>query len=206
MRHSSKHSSQVGRASTGRFEGHSVRPAVCATQSACPRGSRHYADAHGPSHGSAKPQSATSACHHADLNARENRLVYRSFDASGGQRDAFTIEKHLPAWDLDPTQESALVTSRRAFHTLKGSGRVVGASELAEFAWSIENLLNRLLDRTLVRTPQVLASLREAVAVLPQLVRRLEDRTPPKADVAGIVARAHALAAGKAPEPAGTGK
>ncbi len=112
------------------------------------------------------------------------------------------IAKHLPAWDQDPSAEADLITARRAFHTLKGSGRVVGAHELAEFAWAIENLLNRLLDRTIVRTPAILASLREAVAVLPQLVDHLETGTQPSADFAGIAARAHALAAGRTPEAA----
>jgi chemosensory pili system protein ChpA (sensor histidine kinase/response regulator) len=53
---------------------------------------------------------------------------------------------------------------RRSFHTLKGSGRMVGARDLAEFAWSIENLLNRLLDNTLTRTQPILATLSGAVA------------------------------------------
>jgi len=111
------------------------------------------------------------------------------------------IARHLPEWDQDPTQEESLVSSRRAFHTLKGSGRVVGATELAEFAWSIENLLNRLLDKTLTRSPPILAVLREAVAVLPQLIEHLERGTPPTADVPGLSARAHALAAGKMVAP-----
>ncbi len=37
------------------------------------------------------------------------------------------ITRHLPAWDQDPANEEALIASRRAFHTLRGSGRVVGA-------------------------------------------------------------------------------
>ncbi|HXC59719.1 MAG TPA: Hpt domain-containing protein, partial [Steroidobacteraceae bacterium] len=114
------------------------------------------------------------------------------------------IEKNLPEWDQDPTREEALINSRRAFHTLKGSGRVVGATELAEFAWSIENLLNRLLDKTLTRSPPILGTLREAVAVLPQLIRHLDEGVAPQADVVALSARAHALAAGKtlgAPNP-----
>ncbi|MGC4029585.1 MAG: Hpt domain-containing protein [Steroidobacteraceae bacterium] len=107
------------------------------------------------------------------------------------------IAQQLPVWDQDPSQEVALATARRAFHTLKGSGRVVGATELAEFSWSIENLLNRLLDKTLVRGPAILATLREAVATLPQLIGHLEGGIAPAADVAGISARAHALAAGR---------
>ena len=42
---------------------------------------------------------------------------------------------------------------RRSFHTLKGSGRMVGAQLLGEFCWSVENLLNRIIDKTLARTP-----------------------------------------------------
>ena len=111
------------------------------------------------------------------------------------------IARHLPEWDQDPSQEEALVSARRAFHTLKGSGRVVGATELAEFAWSIENLLNRLLDKTLTRSPPILGVLRETVAVLPQLINHLDQGVVPEADIAGLSARAHALAAGKHPPP-----
>ena len=112
------------------------------------------------------------------------------------------IARHLPEWDQDPAQEESLISARRAFHTLKGSGRVVGATELAEFAWSIENLLNRLLDKTLTRSPAILAALREAVAVLPQLIRHLDKGIVPEADIPGLSARAHALAAGKHVMPA----
>jgi chemosensory pili system protein ChpA (sensor histidine kinase/response regulator) len=112
------------------------------------------------------------------------------------------IAKRLPEWDQDPADEEALISSRRAFHTLKGSGRVVGAIELAEFAWSVENLLNHLLDKTLTRSPAVLGVLREAVAVLPQLITHLDQGVLPVADIVGLSARAHALAAGKPVESA----
>jgi chemosensory pili system protein ChpA (sensor histidine kinase/response regulator) len=114
------------------------------------------------------------------------------------------ITAQLPAWDQDPGNEEALIASRRAFHTLKGSGRVVGATALAEFAWSVENLLNRLLDKTLTRSPAILQTLREAVAVLPQLIDHLERGATPAADIPALSARAHALAAGKLPDPAAT--
>ena len=53
---------------------------------------------------------------------------------------------------------------RRAFHTLKGSGRMVGATDISEFAWAIENLLNRVIENTLQRSPAILATVRDAVA------------------------------------------
>ncbi len=107
------------------------------------------------------------------------------------------IEAHLPVWDQNPLDEDALITTRRAFHTLKGSGRMVGARELSEFAWSVENLINRLLDKTLSRSPALLNVLRDALRVLPELVRHLAGGAAPTSDFLGISARAHALAAGR---------
>ena len=42
-------------------------------------------------------------------------------------------------------EHDALIDIRRGFHTLKGSGRMVGLSELGEAAWAIEQTLNRWL-------------------------------------------------------------
>ena len=39
-----------------------------------------------------------------------------------------------------------LVDIRRAFHTLKGSGRMVGQTQLAEVAWRVESVLNTALE------------------------------------------------------------
>ena len=82
------------------------------------------------------------------------------------------IQRHFPAWDQNPMDRESLVTVRRSFHTLKGSGRMVGARELGEFAWSIENLLNRVLDNTLTRTPAIVNVLREADSILQQEIRK----------------------------------
>jgi chemosensory pili system protein ChpA (sensor histidine kinase/response regulator) len=119
------------------------------------------------------------------------------------------IQHFFPEWDQNPLEREALVTVRRSFHTLKGSGRMVGARELGEFAWSVENLVNRVLDNTLTRSPAILETLRAAVGALPELVEHLETGVAPRADIAGIVSRAHALAAGRqgaavhsTPEPA----
>jgi chemosensory pili system protein ChpA (sensor histidine kinase/response regulator) len=108
-----------------------------------------------------------------------------------------SIQKHYPQWDENPLETGALEIVRRSFHTLKGSGRMVGARELGEFAWSVENLLNRMLDGTLTRSPQILETLRDAIARLPSLVRELESGAAHETDVGPLVARAHALAAGR---------
>jgi len=109
------------------------------------------------------------------------------------------IERAFPVWDQNPLEREALVTVRRSFHTLKGSGRMVGARELGELSWAVENLLNRVLDNTLSRSPTILEVLRDAIAALPQMIEHLEKHNPVTADVAAIAARAHALATGRQP-------
>jgi chemosensory pili system protein ChpA (sensor histidine kinase/response regulator) len=117
------------------------------------------------------------------------------------QEELAKIQAGFPVWDQNPLEHNALVTVRRSFHTLKGSGRMVGARELGEFAWSIENLLNRLLDNTLTRSAAILETLREAVRALPELVAQLATGAEVRADVHGIAARAHALAASRPAPP-----
>jgi chemosensory pili system protein ChpA (sensor histidine kinase/response regulator) len=56
----------------------------------------------------------------------------------------------------------ALRTVRRQFHTLKGSGRMVGLTELGELAWHVEKIHNRLLEEERAVTPTVLALIAEA--------------------------------------------
>jgi chemosensory pili system protein ChpA (sensor histidine kinase/response regulator) len=107
------------------------------------------------------------------------------------------IEQEFPAWDHNPLESDSLLTMRRSFHTLKGSGRMVGARDLGEFAWSIENLLNRLLEGTLQRSLPILATLRDAVKLLPLLVRDLQEGQAGRTDATAISARAYALAAGR---------
>src|SRR5580658_4302837 len=107
------------------------------------------------------------------------------------------IANDFPVWEQNPLEVTALQSVRRSMHTLKGSGRMVGARDLGEFAWAGENLLNRLLDNTLTRSPAIAATLHEMVAGLPQLVDALENGTPVAFNAKALMARAHALAAAR---------
>ncbi len=51
----------------------------------------------------------------------------------------------LAALASDPADVSQLTVLRRAFHTLKGSSRMVGLNEFGEAAWSLEQMLNSWL-------------------------------------------------------------
>jgi chemosensory pili system protein ChpA (sensor histidine kinase/response regulator) len=113
------------------------------------------------------------------------------------------ILKTFPLWDQNPMDLESLASLRRSFHTLKGSGRMVGARSIAEFGWSIENLLNRLIEKTLSRTPGMMSLLRSAVAALPMLVEQLESGRQSSVAVDSLMARAFAYADGREAEQLG---
>jgi chemosensory pili system protein ChpA (sensor histidine kinase/response regulator) len=108
-----------------------------------------------------------------------------------------SIQTVFPLWDQNPMDLESLGSLRRSFHTLKGSGRMVGARSIAEFGWAIENLLNRIIDKTLSRTPGMMNLLRASVAALPQLVEQLESGRQTSAPVEPLMARAFAYADGR---------
>ena len=112
------------------------------------------------------------------------------------KEEVASIKRKLPAWREEPDDMETLITVRRSFHTLKGSGRMVGAERIGEYCWTVENLLNRLINRTLVRTPPMVDFIIEAAAVVPELVEQLEVGTEPSSDLRLLMARATAFAEG----------
>ncbi len=119
-----------------------------------------------------------------------------------------TIGRLYPLWAENPADRESLARVRRAFHTLKGSGRVVGARRIGDFAWSVENLLNRVIDGTLERSSGMLGTLSEAIAVLPALVGELAGAGAEVEGLPGLAARLEAHTAGQpaaAAAPGGTG-
>ena len=71
------------------------------------------------------------------------------------------IKEFYPKYKVDESDSAALTEFRRAFHTLKGSGRMVGATVVGETAWAVENMLNRLIDGSIVRSDDLLRVIEE---------------------------------------------
>ncbi|HJU40194.1 MAG TPA: Hpt domain-containing protein, partial [Tahibacter sp.] len=113
------------------------------------------------------------------------------------QEEIDNLNHYLPAWKADVHDFERLKPVRRSFHTLKGSGRLVGALALGEFAWKIENMLNRVLDKTIVPNAPVTTIVDQAVAALPELLAALRGEGAPKTDIAGIMAVADRLGTGE---------
>ncbi|CRM27736.1 Hpt domain-containing protein [Pseudomonas sp. 25 R 14] len=111
------------------------------------------------------------------------------------------LQRLVPQGAASLADKTALSDMRRAFHTLKGSGRMVRALVLAELAWAVENLLNRVIERVVAPGPEVQAVLDDVVLLLPELIAEFASDTQRQRDDADhLAARAHALANG-APLP-----
>jgi chemosensory pili system protein ChpA (sensor histidine kinase/response regulator) len=72
------------------------------------------------------------------------------------------IEQAVPRCTAQPDSFDDMTIIRRAFHTLKGSGRMVGLMDVGEVAWEMEQLLNSWLEQKRAATPALLALVSEA--------------------------------------------
>ncbi len=115
-----------------------------------------------------------------------------------------SIADRLTAWLGSPDKREELEAIRRSFHTLKGSGRVAGALRAGEFAWSIENLLNRIIDGSVEPGADQLALLGQVPDALSGLIAEVADGHGPAGDYRALMACADSLARGE-PVPADTG-
>ncbi|WP_020648541.1 hybrid sensor histidine kinase/response regulator [Solimonas variicoloris] len=113
------------------------------------------------------------------------------------------LRDNLPLWMRDPRDRERLTTIRRCFHTLKGSGRTVGASALGEFAWAIESLLNRCLDGSVPTSTGAVKLVGDAVALLPALIEDFRAGRDPDGAAEALAARAREYAEGRDPDAAG---
>ncbi len=152
----------------------------------------------------ATPAPAPVAAAPQPLEEEENDLIDEEvieifIEEAGEVLD--TINEYLPQWASDTENEDALKELRRAYHTLKGSGRMVGAKIIGELAWSVENMLNRVLDHTVAPSGSVIRIVETVTGVVPSLVKSFETRTRHTINVDALAAVADALAKNQTPPP-----
>ncbi|WP_267222593.1 Hpt domain-containing protein [Dyella silvae] len=113
------------------------------------------------------------------------------------QEEIDSLHAARQSWLADTQHLEALTPIRRSFHTLKGSGRLVGATMLGEFSWKIENMLNRVLDQSVPPTEGVRDVVVAAIDALPQFRAALMGEGVLTAPLAAIMDTAERLSAGQ---------
>jgi HPt (histidine-containing phosphotransfer) domain-containing protein len=119
------------------------------------------------------------------------------------------LRRNLMLWKAAPTNLGRLMPLRRSFHTLKGSSRMVGATTLGDFNARFERLLDRVIDKSMMPDPAVVAVVDQAVGALPDLLAQFEGQRAPRVDIAAIMKTADRLikserAIVRGPRPADT--
>jgi len=112
--------------------------------------------------------------------------------------ESLNIARLQRDWLLHPEDENAVRNIRRAFHTIKGSGRLVGAMKIGEFAWDFEQLLNRVIDKTIPPDKRAIEAVGGAATALQELVEELKTSVAPDSDINHLRGLARALAEFKA--------
>jgi len=101
----------------------------------------------------------------------------------------------------DPQHFESISTVRRAFHTLKGSSRMVGLKDFGEAAWACEQLYNaRLADAVIEASPDLRSFSLNVLDELEGWVKALAAKSATGFHSAPIVAAANALRDGVDPD------
>jgi chemosensory pili system protein ChpA (sensor histidine kinase/response regulator) len=91
---------------------------------------------------------------------------------------AETMASLHPEWRANRGDPEILQSIRRGFHTLKGSGHMVGAHALGEFCGRIEEISLCLIERRSKAAPEMIPIIDDAIAVLPACSRSIRDKRP----------------------------
>jgi chemosensory pili system protein ChpA (sensor histidine kinase/response regulator) len=113
------------------------------------------------------------------------------------QEEIDNLKAQLPLWRSSPDDLEQVKPIRRSFHTLKGSGRLVGALSLGEFSWKIENMLNRVLDRSIPSSAHAIALVEHAIKALPGQLAALRGEGSPDVNLDAIVETSERISAGE---------
>ncbi len=117
------------------------------------------------------------------------------------------VRETTPQSRSEPYNQDHLTTLRRSFHTLKGSGRMVGLMAFGEGAWSIEQVLNLRLSETRAGDADLYALLDTAAEFLGGWVHDLHTTGKSTRTPHALVKAAEGVKAGQpfvyeaAPEP-----
>lgn len=85
-----------------------------------------------------------------------------------------SIANHLKSLTVNANDSETLADLRRAYHTLKGSGRTVGLVGMSSVAWSVEKLLNLIIERKSFPSPEHLDFIERVAGAFSRCVGHLQ--------------------------------
>ena len=107
-----------------------------------------------------------------------------------------TLHENLQICQRNPHSRDALIVIRRGFHTLKGSGRMVGLTNLGEVAWAVEKALNKWLQDDKHTSISVLELIGDAEVLFQHWVDKLRSGGSTLIDATALIAAAQRIESG----------
>lgn len=108
------------------------------------------------------------------LTGEADPLLVETF-IDEAQQVALDLSDAWNKWKKDTVDWATFAEMRRAYHTLKGSGRFVGAELISEFGWQFENLCNKCLGKKEALSEKITYLLEQGVKQAPGLVQQLKS-------------------------------
>lgn len=115
-----------------------------------------------------------------------------------------TINSLYPDWHSDPGNKECLEEIRRAFHTIKGSGRMVQADQISNLAKAMEDVLEKSISGSIMINSGLIDLVDRVRAVVPSMIESFKRReaVAEELDIDNLIRQAEALGRGEAVEMA----
>jgi chemosensory pili system protein ChpA (sensor histidine kinase/response regulator) len=110
------------------------------------------------------------------------------------------MRDNMQLCQTNPVGNEPLAGIRRGFHTLKGSGRMVGLTDLGEVAWAVERAMNKWLRDSKPASPELLHFIGLAAEKFSGWIDGLKSRGSVQVEAAELVEMAQRIEQGAAPE------
>ena len=111
-----------------------------------------------------------------------------------------TIRENLAVIRTNAHDKEALITIRRGYHTLKGSGRMVGLNDLGDVAWNCEQVMNKWLKEEKPVSPGLIGFIDRSSSAFRDWVDALQANGTTQIDGAELARIAERLKNDKEPE------
>ncbi|MGK2953800.1 MAG: Hpt domain-containing protein [Thiobacillus sp.] len=108
-----------------------------------------------------------------------------------------TLGEACDACQSTPDDQESMTVIRRGFHTLKGSGRMVGLETFGEAAWRHEQLMNGWLSENKPVSSELLRLIGRSRDLFQQWVNALQANQPTMLPVAALLAAVDRVAQGQ---------
>ncbi len=96
-------------------------------------------------------------------------------------------------WKNNEAELNSLNNLVRGFHTLKGSGRLVGATVIGELGWHFENALRHIVDGKFSPTKELFSLLEQVPAILPNILEQFKNDQQPSDDILAYISKVENL-------------